>query len=90
MDFFRIKTLKFFKIAKCGKLFLECVSNGNISLKLSFLFIYEVFWAKNKKKSTMEKLENVMKKQSILKKKDVFILLKGIFNKVGGCKISRW
>ena len=37
--FFSKKTLKFFKITECGIFFLECVSNGIISLKcLSTLF----------------------------------------------------
>ena len=57
-------------------------------LKNVFPPYFEVSLAENQKKLIWEKLEN-MKKQSISKKK-AFILLKGIFNKVGGRKISRW
>ena len=62
------KTLNFFKIAKCGKFLLECVSNGFISLKCPSAF-FQVFLAKNQKNLKMEQLEIMMKKQSTSKKK---------------------
>ena len=55
-------------------------------LKMSFHLIFEGFLAKIRKKK-MENLEN-MKKQ-YFEKKNAFILLKDIFNKVGGRKLSR-
>ena len=40
----------FFKIATCGKVFLECVSNGTSSWKMSNHLIFEVFLQKSEKK----------------------------------------
>ena len=46
IGFFRKKILYFFKIAKCDKFLLECVSNGIISQKCLSTF-FEVFFAEN-------------------------------------------
>ena len=48
--------------------FVECLSNGIISKKFLFHFYCEAFWLKIRKISNLEKLENMQKKQSILKK----------------------
>ena len=66
--FFRKKMLKIFKITACGKFFLKSVSKG-IVLKNVFPPYFWGFFGKNQKKLKLEKLENMMKKQSILKKK---------------------
>ena len=60
--------MKFFKIATCGKFFLECVSNGIFYLKMSFYPFVEVFLTKIRKNLKLEKLENMMEELSILKK----------------------
>ena len=65
MDFFSKKNLNFFKIAKCGKLFVECVSIGIISLQCLFTSIG--FLVKIKKKFKLGKLEN-MKTEYFVKK----------------------
>ena len=61
------KTLKFFKIATCGNFFVECVSKGIISYKyLCILFVR--FFGQKSENFCWKKLENIMGKQSILKK----------------------
>ena len=84
MFFFR-KTFEFFKIAK---FFLECVSNGIISSEC-FPHFFGGFLAKNQKKLKVGKSRIFDEQKGHFEKKNAFILLKGIFNNVGGHKISR-
>ena len=85
--FSEMKNLIFFKNAACGKFFSRMRLKWYFSWKcLPTLFLR--FFGQNQKKIKWEKLENMMKKQSI-SKKNAFIVLKGIFNNVGGRKISR-
>ena len=64
------KNLKNFTIAKRGNFFEECVSNGIISLKCLFYPSFEVFFSLEIRKfSKLAKLEKMMRKRSIFKKK---------------------
>ena len=65
--------------------FLECVSNG-IFLKMSFHLVFEVFFGKNQKKIKVGKVRNYDEETEYFEKKNALILLKGIFNNVGGRK----
>ena len=58
-------------------------------LKMSFYLICEVFWLKIRKFLKVEKLENLIRKQSILKK-NALSFEKASSKKVGGRKRSRW
>ena len=80
----------FFKIAKGGKFAVECVLNGMISQKCLFCPTYEVFWQRIRKLSTLEELEDRMKKEYIFEKKNVFIFLKAFSTKMERRKICRW
>ena len=54
--FFWKKTLKFFKIATCGKFFLERVSNGIFFLENVFPLYFWGFYGKNLKKTKVGKV----------------------------------
>ena len=58
-------------------------------LKKSFHFISDFFWQKSEKILGWKSLKIWSRNRVFWKKKNAFILLKGIFNNVGGCKISR-
>ena len=62
------KKLEFFLKSAKVKFAVECVSNDNIFLKYLFQFICDFFWLKIRKFPKLEQLNNMMKKQSILKK----------------------
>ena len=84
--FFRKKTLKLFKTANCGKFFLKCVSSGIISSKcLSTLFL-RFFWLKLRKYS---KLEFMINKKCILKKKTLSSFWKASLTMLEGAKYPR-
>ena len=84
--FFSIKICTgFCKIGKCGKFAVECVSN-DISQKCLFHLNCEVF--ARQKFIIFRKIIKYMK-SIFLKNKNVFILLKSTFNKIGGRKIYR-
>ena len=86
MGFFE-KNLEIFQNRYMWQIFSRMRLKWYIFLKMSFHLIFEVFWLKIRKKLRLEKLENMMKKRSILE--NAFILLKGIFNKFVARKISR-
>ena len=79
------KDLIFFKIGKSGKFAVECVSNAIISWKSLFHLNCEVF-AKNQKSFTFGKITKFDEKYFL--EKNAFILLNGIFNKIGGRKYA--
>ena len=81
VDEFFEKILLFFKIAEVSKFDIECVSNGIISRKCLFrkcpgnaFSHYEVFLAKIRKIWTLEKLENMMKKECSFREKSFHLL----------------
>ena len=81
IDGFWKKNDFFFKIDKGGKFAVECVTNGNISLKCLFRPKSEVFLAKKIKKFwKLEKLENIKK---VFFEKKSFHLLKSLLYKNG-------
>ena len=57
---------------------------------MSFHLICEVFMVKNQKLLTVEKFTKYDEKIEYFEKKNAFILLKGIFHKTEGRKISKW
>ena len=65
------KILKLLKIAKGGKLAVECESNDNISSIIHIRLNCDVFSATKeiRKVFNLEKLDNTMTKDNILKKK---------------------
>ena len=71
------------KIPKFGKLFVECVSNGNISLTcLSTLFV-SFFSAENQKIFKSGKIGNYYEETEFFFEKKLFFRKK-IFTKMGG------
>ena len=71
-----------------SKFAVECVSKNIISGKCLFRLICGVFLPNNQIFFKLQKLENMMKIVQF-QKKNVFLFLKGIFNKIGGRKICR-
>ena len=88
--FFRKKTLKLFKIPTCGQVFLECVSNGFFPENVfpTYSLYLRFFRQKSEKKTKIGKVRKYDEGTEFFEK-NAFILLKGIFNNVGGRKISR-
>ena len=84
--FFR-KNLEFFKTAKCGKFFVECVSKGYYFFKMPFHLICEIFWLKIRKFLKLEKLENMIRNRVFWKKTH---LLKRHLYQNGRRKTCRW
>ena len=81
------KTWIFFKVGWGAKFAVECVSNDFISWKCLFHFICEI----------LQKIRNFLfgkikkfDEETIFLKKNASILLKGIFNKIGGRKICQY
>ena len=79
-DFFRKKP-DFFKIAKGGKFAVECVSNEINLLQI----IVKSFCKKSEFFEFPKSYQNLM--EILFFRLSAFILLKGIFNKIGGLKI---
>ena len=88
MGFLR-KSLKFFKNATCGNFFLKCLPKLQFFFsKCLSTFFLKFFLAKNEKKIKIGKVRKYDGETEYFEK-TAFILLKGIFNNVGGHKISR-
>ena len=58
MGYFEKKSLKFFKIAKCGRFLVECVSNGTISSKCLSTLVVRFFLARNEKIGKIKKRDD--------------------------------
>ena len=85
---FSKKNLEIFHNCYMWQIFSRMRLKWFFSLEISFHLSLEVFLANIGKNLKLEKLEHMMKKQTILEK-NAFILLKGIFNNAGGRKKSR-
>ena len=80
------KTLNFIKVAKGDKFVSGLRLKWQNLFELSFSFLLDKFIAKRQKNLNLESLDTTKRVSS---QKDAFIILTGIFNKLGGCNLSR-